>query len=146
MSAPATGGCLCGAVRYKVNGRLRDVLECHCTMCRRTHGHIGAYSAVAKRSLELTEDRGLKWYESSRQARRGFCGTCGGTLFWDPAPSGPAPTFFVLNVSGAFVGTLPTTLRSLTGSVGPGTYTVSVYAANACGNGPATPSQTVTVP
>jgi hypothetical protein len=85
MSAPATGGCLCGAVRYKVNGRLRDVLECHCTMCRRTHGHIGAYSAVPKRSLELTEDRGLKWYESSRQARRGFCGTCGGTLFWDPA-------------------------------------------------------------
>ena len=80
-----TGRCLCGAVRYKVNGRLRDVLECHCTMCRRTHGHIGAYSAVPKRSLELTEDRGLKWYESSCQARRGFCGTCGGTLFWDPA-------------------------------------------------------------
>jgi hypothetical protein len=84
MSAAATGGCLCGAVRYRVNGRLRDVLECHCTMCRRTHGHIGAYSAVSKRCLELTEDRGLKWYGSSSQARRGFCRTCGGTLFWDP--------------------------------------------------------------
>jgi hypothetical protein len=68
------------------------------------------------------------------------------TLFWDPATTGPAPTFFVLTVSGSFVGSLPTTLRTLSGSVGPGSYTVSVYAANACGNGPATAPQTVTVP
>jgi hypothetical protein len=84
MSEGATGGCLCGAVRYKVTGKLRDVLECHCAMCRRTHGHIGAYSAAPKSSLELTDDSGLKWYRSSDKARRGFCGTCGGTLFWDP--------------------------------------------------------------
>jgi hypothetical protein len=80
----ATGGCLCGAVRYKVTGRLRDVLECHCAMCRRVHGHIAAYTAVPKGNLELTSDSGLRWYRSSEKARRGFCGTCGGTLFWDP--------------------------------------------------------------
>lgn len=81
----ATGGCLCGAVRYEVTGALRDVIVCHCAMCRRTHGHIGAYTATPKGSLRLVEARGLKWYASSASARRGFCGDCGGTLFFEPA-------------------------------------------------------------
>ena len=80
----ATGRCLCGAVRYEVTGTLRDVVECHCEMCRRTHGHIGAYTATPKDGLRITEARGLKWYQSSENARRGFCGECGGTMFFEP--------------------------------------------------------------
>ena len=80
----ASGRCLCGAVRYEVTGTLRDVVECHCEMCRRTHGHIGAYTATPKDGLRITESRGLKWYQSSQNARRGFCGECGGTLFFEP--------------------------------------------------------------
>ncbi len=80
----ATGSCLCGAVRYEVTGALRDVVECHCAMCRKTHGHIGAYTATPKDSLRITETRGLRWYASSAHARRGFCGECGGSLFFDP--------------------------------------------------------------
>jgi len=86
-SAPevrATGSCLCGAVRYEVVGALRDVVECHCAMCRKTHGHIGAYTATPKENLRIVETRGLKWYRSSEQARRGFCAECGGTLFFEP--------------------------------------------------------------
>jgi hypothetical protein len=79
----ATGSCLCGAVRYTVRGALRDVVLCHCAMCRRTHGHIGAYAAAAKSALALTESRGLRWYPSSPVARRGFCGECGASLFWE---------------------------------------------------------------
>jgi hypothetical protein len=78
-----TGGCLCRAVRYAVTGPLRDVIVCHCAMCRKAHGHVGAYTAAPKAALRLTESRGLKWYRSSDVARRGFCGECGGTLFWD---------------------------------------------------------------
>ncbi len=81
----ATGSCLCGAVRYAITGVLRDVILCHCVMCRKTHGHIGAYAATAKTALQLTESRGLRWYASSAIARRGFCGECGSTLFWEPA-------------------------------------------------------------
>ena len=81
----ATGSCLCGAVRYEVTGTLRDVVECHCAMCRKTHGHIGAYTATPKGSMRLIEARELKWYKSSENARRGFCGECGGTLFFEPA-------------------------------------------------------------
>lgn len=81
----ATGGCLCGAVRFEVTGALRDVILCHCAMCRRTHGHIGAYTATSKDALRVTQARGLRWYTSSAIARRGFCCECGSTLFWEPA-------------------------------------------------------------
>jgi len=78
-----TGGCLCGAVRYEAIGALRDVVVCHCRMCRKAHGHVGAYTASARDALRLVETRGLKWYRSSAQARRGFCSECGATLFWE---------------------------------------------------------------
>ena len=80
----AKGSCLCGAVRYEVTGALRDVVLCHCSMCRKTHGHVGAYTATPKGGLTIREARGLKWYQSSDYARRGFCGECGGTLFFEP--------------------------------------------------------------
>lgn len=78
-----TGSCLCGAVRYEVTGPLRDVVVCHCAMCRKSHGHVGAYAAAPRNALRFIEARGLKWYGSSDIARRGFCSECGGTLFWD---------------------------------------------------------------
>lgn len=83
--ALAAGGCLCGAVRYEIHGSLRDVVNCHCGQCRRSHGHYAAYSATAKDDLEVVGSRGLKWYRSSDRARRGFCGTCGSSLFWEPS-------------------------------------------------------------
>jgi hypothetical protein len=82
----ATGRCLCGAVRYRVEGPLRDVLICHCEECRRWHGHESASTAVARGDLVLLEERGLRWIRSPRsdaRARRGFCSECGSSLFWD---------------------------------------------------------------
>ncbi len=81
----ATGGCLCGAVRYEVRGPLTDVTLCHCGQCRRTHGHLGAYTNTPHEAFVLTESRGLKWYRSSAEARRGFCSECGASLFYEPA-------------------------------------------------------------
>jgi len=53
-------------------------------MCRRTHGHIGAYTAVPRSALRLTESRGLAWCRCSGRARRGFCRECGASLFREP--------------------------------------------------------------
>ena len=79
-----TGGCLCGAVRYEVRGPLRPVVDCHCTMCRRTSGHFAAFTATRPDALVLIESEGLRWYRSSTSARRGFCGRCGSSMFWEP--------------------------------------------------------------
>jgi hypothetical protein len=49
-------------------------------------------------------------------------------------------------VAGAFNGSLPFSVRRLTGPVPPGTYTITVAAANACGTGPASTPVTVTIP
>ena len=72
----------------------------------------------------------------------------GSTIFvmWDPPASGPAPTQYVLTVSGAFDASFPTAARALSGVVGPGSYGLSVAASNACGTSGATPAQIVTVP
>ena len=78
-----SGGCLCGAVRYEARGPLPDVTACHCGQCRRQSGHLYATTGVSRQNMTLIEDRGLKWYRASETARRGFCGDCGSTLFWE---------------------------------------------------------------
>jgi hypothetical protein len=75
------GSCLCGAVRYRIDGPLRDVVVCHCSRCRRTHGHVAAYADCATAELTITGDASLRWYVAD-QRRRGFCSGCGASLFW----------------------------------------------------------------
>jgi hypothetical protein len=72
----------------------------------------------------------------------------GNTIFviWDPATSGPAPTGYVLHVTGAFVDSFPTIGRALSAVAAPGTYNLSVVATNRCGTSTPTPVQTVAIP
>jgi hypothetical protein len=78
------GGCLCGGVRYRVAGALRDAIACHCTQCRRTSGHHAAMTSAVSENLTLISSRTLEWYRSSPAAERGFCRVCGSNLFWRP--------------------------------------------------------------
>ena len=84
QTTEASGGCLCGAVRYEVTGPMRSVVYCHCEQCRKTSGHFVAATAVATGDLHIREDKGLSWYISSDIADRGFCKHCGSSLFWRP--------------------------------------------------------------
>lgn len=84
----ATGRCLCGAVTYEVRGPLRDVILCHCVECRRWSGAVAAFSATRTEDLVIGETDALRWIDSpdsDRGARRGFCGECGSSLFWQAA-------------------------------------------------------------
>ena len=82
------GGCLCGQVRYRIVGRCRNIINCHCENCRHTHGHVAAYTSVDKSDLTLLTQLSLQWYhDQSPNTYRGFCGTCGASLFWDAADS-----------------------------------------------------------
>ena len=77
------GSCECGEVIFSVNGPLSPTFACHCTQCRKTSGHYWAATEVPSTHLKLIKDDGLKWYRSSDQARRGFCVSCGSSLFWE---------------------------------------------------------------
>lgn len=85
MSETHNGSCLCGGVRYTVDGPLPDVTACHCTQCRKVTGHYFASVTVPEDRFTVQADDTLTWYKSSDIARRGFCSACGSTLFWDPS-------------------------------------------------------------
>lgn len=76
------GQCECGSVRYTIQGTLRDVVNCHCKQCQRTHGNFAAYTATNKNNFRITQNIGLKWYQSSKHVQRGFCQQCGASLLW----------------------------------------------------------------
>lgn len=78
-----TGSCLCGGVSYKINGPVRDIVNCFCEQCRKTSGHHVAATRVNKDHLELVNEETLEWFECLPDVFRGFCNTCGGSLFWD---------------------------------------------------------------
>ena len=77
------GSCLCGGVRFSVNGPLRDAVACHCAQCRKTSGHFVAATSARREDVTMLSDATLAWYRSSRAARRGFCNVCGASIFWD---------------------------------------------------------------
>jgi len=77
-----TGGCLCGGVRYRISGEVRGVVNCFCGQCRKTSGHHVAAARAPRENFHLDADATLRWYDSSKDARRGFCNRCGGNLFW----------------------------------------------------------------
>ncbi len=84
MTTRRSGRCLCGAVRYDVEGPLRDVVNCHCVRCRRHTGHFMAATAADVADLTLAGDE-LRWYDATEDVQYGFCGMCGSTLFWRSA-------------------------------------------------------------
>ena len=43
---------------------------------------------VGRERLEIADGGELRWFESSPGIRRGFCGRCGSSLFWDDSATG----------------------------------------------------------
>lgn len=103
-----TGRCLCGEITYVVRGPLRDVLICHCGDCRRWHGHACAMTSALRGDVVISPADSVRWFSVAGEGprpRRGFCPTCGASLFWD------APERSTLGIA---AGTLdqPTGLRT----------------------------------
>ena len=74
--------CLCGGIKLKTQGYHRNVQNCHCIQCMKTHGHHAAYTNVEERNVKFLKKRTLKWFKSSKRAKRGFCNKCGASLFF----------------------------------------------------------------
>jgi hypothetical protein len=79
------GSCLCGAVTFEVSlDALPEPDACHCSLCRKQSGHYFVSTDVPKAAVAIQGEDKLAWFQSSDKARRGFCATCGASLFWDP--------------------------------------------------------------
>jgi len=74
--------CLCGGIKIKIIGKLRPVINCHCSQCLKTHGNYAAYTSCTEDRIEFINKKTLKWYHSSKIAKRGFCSTCGASMFY----------------------------------------------------------------
>ena len=87
-----TGGCLCGGVRYEVDGPLAPIQLCHCGQCRKAQGGpFGSNVLVARTAFRLLQGEWLlREFRASPGRRRVFCAACGSPLFSqrDDAPEG----------------------------------------------------------
>lgn len=82
MDKITKGSCNCGAIKWEATGELRGILACHCSQCRKQSGLYFAATNVADDRLKVQDNGSLTWYQSSPEAKRGFCGKCGSALFW----------------------------------------------------------------
>lgn len=78
--AELTGGCQCGAVRFRA-GSLGRATICHCRMCQKA---FGSFFGPLVTTHDLVWTRGAPaWFQSSNKVRRGFCAACGTPLAYD---------------------------------------------------------------
>jgi hypothetical protein len=82
--SPATGGCLCGEVRFTAHLPSKWVAHCHCSLCRRNAGAaFVTWVGMEQERCTIEDPRGrLAWYASSTHGERGFCTQCGSSMFF----------------------------------------------------------------
>jgi hypothetical protein len=77
------GHCLCDAIQYEADGEVTNETVCHCTMCRRAAGSpMVGWFTVARGAYRVTSGKPAR-YQSSEQAVRTFCATCGTPLTFE---------------------------------------------------------------
>lgn len=90
------GKCLCGQVEFEITGKIPNLYQCHCSLCKKATGAASNSSFV----IGLDDLRWLKGKDQIRSFtkdngyRTDFCGTCGspvpnkmnvGDYMWVPA-------------------------------------------------------------
>lgn len=76
-----TGGCQCGAVRFRIRGGLGRASICHCRMCQKAFGGFFG-PLVTAFDVEWVKAQ-PSHFRSSNKARRGFCPSCGTPLTFE---------------------------------------------------------------
>jgi hypothetical protein len=77
------GSCLCGGVRFEIDGDFEPRSYCHCTSCKRLSGGAATANArVRSDSIRITEGRELvRTYQPEEGSAKSFCSACGSNLF-----------------------------------------------------------------
>lgn len=87
ITGEAGGGCLCGAVRYRLRAAPSASVICHCRSCRRGAGAPAVAWMTFDRVGDVDFSGDLARFASSRGVTRGFCGCCGTALTYATADS-----------------------------------------------------------
>jgi hypothetical protein len=98
------GGCLCGAVRYRVTGKPKNTMVCHCETCRRAAGApVVAWLTYPTSRFRLTKGKPAE-FRSTPPVRRTFCGDCGTPLTYahEKSPNTIDVTTCSLDAPGSF--------------------------------------------
>ncbi|BAN36408.1 hypothetical protein SCD_n02607 [Sulfuricella denitrificans skB26] len=77
-----TGDCLCGVVRFEIDGPIRNIVYCHCSQCRKAQGSAFATNGIVRASgfrITAGEDA-LTGYESTSGQTKFFCKICGSPI------------------------------------------------------------------
>lgn len=83
MSSKHSGSCLCGAVRFEVEGDFEKFFLCHCEHCRKDTGSAHAanlFSSVARLRWIAGEDKTTLFTLPSTRHSKCFCSVCGSAL------------------------------------------------------------------
>ena len=95
----ASGGCMCGAVRYEASGEPFSVTHCHCLSCRKhTGAPVVTLLGYTANQVKFSGDE-RKIYESSPGVGRAFCGNCGTPLTWEGDSSDQGGPIFEFHIS-----------------------------------------------
>jgi len=76
------GECLCGAVKFEYKGDVGEVVNCHCTECRKWHAAAFRTRTVAKKSnfSWLSGESEVVSYDGLANVIKTFCKVCGSNL------------------------------------------------------------------
>lgn len=89
MTAPYTGGCQCGQIRYEIRAEPLTLYVCHCKECQKqSSSAFGMSMPVFRDAVIILQGQPKQWKrgaESGREVIRSFCDTCGTRLFHYPA-------------------------------------------------------------
>lgn len=85
MTAPYTGGCQCGQIRYEIRAEPLTLYACHCKECQRqSSSAFGMSMTVSREAVVVLQGQPKAWTreaDSKRSVRCFFCGDCGTRLF-----------------------------------------------------------------
>ena len=77
------GSCLCGGVRFEVDGPFERVVQCHCASCKKLSGGGSTTNGRASRdSIRIVAgEELLRTYQPHEGTAKTFCSVCGSNLF-----------------------------------------------------------------
>ncbi|WP_133406833.1 GFA family protein [Parashewanella tropica] len=77
------GSCLCGKVKFEITSPIKDIIHCHCSLCRKSSGTAYATNGfVESEDFKVLEGSdSLTYFEMKPGKKRHFCSTCASPIY-----------------------------------------------------------------